>query len=152
IPVLWWRSVGHSHTAFAVESFIDELAHAAGQDPVEFRRSLLPADARQRPVLELAVEQSGWNTPLPEGRARGVAVHEPFASVVAQVAEVSVEVGELRVHRVVRAVDCGMVVHPDTVKAQMEGAIVFGLSAALHGAITFKDGRVEQSNFHDYPV
>ena len=152
IPVLWWRSVGHSHTAFVVESFIDELAHAAGQDPVAFRRGLLPADSRLRRLLDTTAEAFGWGQPLPAGHGAGIAVHESFGSAVAQAAEVSVEDGHIRVHRVVCAVDCGLVVNPDGVEAQMQSGIVFGLSAALHGEITFRDGRVEQSNFHDYPI
>lgn len=153
VPVLWWRSVGHSHTAFVVESFIDELAAAAGKDPYEFRRTLLTEHPRHKGVLELAASKAGWGTLTATGRYRGIAVHESFGSYVAQVAEVSVsEGGQVRVHRVVCAIDCGTVVNPDTVAAQMESGIVFGLSAALHGAITLKRGRVEQSNFHDYPV
>jgi isoquinoline 1-oxidoreductase beta subunit len=152
IPVLWWRSVGHTHTAFAMESLVDELAKAAGRDPVEYRRALLKNHPRHLGVLNLAVEKAGWNTKLPEGRARGVAVHESFGSFVAQVAEVSIESGEIRVQRVVCAADCGIVVNPAGVAQQMESGIAFGLSAALAGAIEFKDGRVQQSNFHDYPV
>ena len=152
IPVLWWRSVGHSHTAFVVESFVDELAHAAGQDPVAFRRGLLPADSRLRRLLDTTAQAFGWGQPLPAGHGAGIAVHESFGSAVAQAAEVSVEDGRIRVHRVVCAVDCGPVVNPDGVEAQMQSGIVFGLSAALHGEITLRDGRVEQSNFHDYPV
>ncbi|MBI5442823.1 MAG: xanthine dehydrogenase family protein molybdopterin-binding subunit [Deltaproteobacteria bacterium] len=151
IPVLWWRSVGHSFTAFAVEGFLDELAHAAGRDPFEYRRSLLAGHPRHRAVLELVADRAGWGKPLGEGRAMGIAVHESFKSFVAQVAEVSVEPkGKVRVHRVVCAVDCGTVVNPLTVEAQMQGAVAFGLTATLYGAITFKEGRVEQSNFHDY--
>jgi len=153
VPVLWWRSVGHSHTAFVVESFIDELAHAAGKDPYEYRMALLGKHPRHRAVLELAAKKAGWGGSLPKGRARGLAVHESFGSFVAQVAEVSVSPrGEVRVHNVTCAIDCGRAVNPSTVTAQMESGIVFGLSAALFGAITLKDGRVEQSNFHDYPV
>jgi isoquinoline 1-oxidoreductase beta subunit len=153
VPVLWWRSVGHSHTAFVVESFIDELAHAAGKDPFEFRRSLLTEHPRRKAVLELAAQKADWMKPPGKGIGRGIAVHESFGSLVAQVAEVSVNpAGRVRVHKVVCAVDCGMVVNPEIVKAQMESGIVFGLSAALHGAITFKEGRVEQSNFNDYPI
>jgi isoquinoline 1-oxidoreductase beta subunit len=151
--VQWWRSVGHSHTAFVVESFVDEVAHEAGRDPYEFRRKLLVKHPRHFGVLKLAAEKAGWNAPLPKGRSRGIAVHESFGSFVAQVAEVSVSgAGEVRIHRVVCAIDCGMIVNPDTIKAQMESGIVFGLSAALHGKISFKDGKVEQSNFHDYPI
>ncbi len=152
IPVGYWRSVGHAHTAFAVECMIDELAAAAHQDPVAFRRDLLRDSPRHRAVLDLAAEQAGWGTPAPDGHFRGVAVHESFGSWVAQVAEVSVVGGAVRVHRVVCAVDCGMVVNPDTVRAQMEGGIVYGLTAALKGRITIEAGRVKESNFHDYPM
>jgi isoquinoline 1-oxidoreductase beta subunit len=153
VPVLWWRSVGHSHTAFVVESFMDEVAHSAGKDPYELRRKLLAKHPRHRGVLELVAEKAGWGSTLPTGRGRGIAMHESFGSFVAQAAEVSVSPdGEVRVHRVVCAIDCGRVVNPSTIEAQMESGIVFGLSAALHGAISFKNGRVEQSNFHDYPV
>jgi isoquinoline 1-oxidoreductase beta subunit len=153
VPVLWWRSVGHSQTAFVTESFIDEAAHGAGKDPYEFRRALLEKHPRHKAVLELAAEKAGWGNPLPEGLARGIAVHESFGSFVAQVAEVSVSSsGELKVHRVVCAVDCGPIVNPDTVAAQMESGIVFGLTAALYGEITFKNGRVEQSNFNNYEM
>jgi isoquinoline 1-oxidoreductase beta subunit len=153
VPVLWWRSVGHSHTAFVVESFLDELAAAAGKDPYEYRKQLLSSHPRLLGVLNLAAEKADWGKPLPAGRARGMAVHESFGSFVAQVAEVSVGAdSRISVHRVVCAVDCGKYVNPEIIRAQMESGIVFGLSAALHGAITFKDGRVEQSNFHDYPL
>ncbi|BDV44147.1 aldehyde oxidase [Geotalea uraniireducens] len=153
VPVLWWRSVGHSFTAFVVESFLDELAHAAGQDPYQYRRGLLAGHPRHRGVLDLAAAKAGWGAPLPPGRSRGIAVHESFGSFVAQVAEVSVgNRGEIRVHRVVCAVDCGRLVNPEIIAAQMESGIAFGLSAALHSAITFKNGRVEQHNFNDYQV
>jgi isoquinoline 1-oxidoreductase beta subunit len=153
VPVLWWRSVGHSFTAFVKECFIDECAAAAKQDPVAYRRLLLIDHPRVRGVMDLAAERAGWGRQLPVGHATGIAVHESFGSLVAQVAEVSVSpAGAVTVHRVVCAVDCGPIVNPDTVRAQMESGIVFGLSAALYGRITFKDGRVEQSNFHDYPV
>ncbi len=152
VPTLWWRSVGHSHTAFVMETMVDEMAAAAGEDPVAFRRKLLAKHPRVVATLDLAAQKAGWGTPLPKGRARGVAVHESFGSVCAQVAEVSIEKGAVRVHRVVAAFDCGLVVNPMTVEAQVQGAIAFGLSAALHGAITIKDGKVQQSNFHDYPV
>jgi isoquinoline 1-oxidoreductase beta subunit len=153
VPVLWWRSVGHSHTAFVVESFIDELAHAAGKDPFEYRRGLLASHPRHKGVLERAAAKAGWGKPLPAGRGRGIAVHESFGSFVAQVAEVSVSPrGQVKVHRVVAAVDCGQYVNPDTIAAQIEGGVAFGLSAALHGQITLKGGRVVQSNFHDYEV
>ncbi len=153
VPTLWWRSVGHSHTAFVVESFIDEVAHAAGKDPYEYRRALLDKQPRHKRVLELAAQKAGWGKPLPEGLSRGLAVHESFESFVAQVAEVSVlKEGKVRVHRVVCAIDCGPVVNPDTIRAQMEGGIVFGLTAALYGEITFENGRVKQRNFNDYPL
>jgi isoquinoline 1-oxidoreductase beta subunit len=153
VPVLWWRSVGHSQTAFVTESFIDEAAHGAGKDPLEFRRALLEKHPRHKGVLELAAEKAGWGNPLPAGQARGIAVHESFGSFVAQVAEVSISSsGEIKIHRVVCAVDCGRVVNPDTVAAQMESGIVFGLTAALYGEITFKNGRVEQSNFNNYEM
>jgi isoquinoline 1-oxidoreductase beta subunit len=153
VPVQWWRSVGHSHTAFVVESFIDELAHAAGKDPFAFRHHMLDDHPRHRAVLELAAEKAGWGAPAPKGRGRGLAVHSSFGSFVAQVAEVSVSFeGKVRVHKVVCAVDCGRVTNPDTVKAQLQGGVVYGLTAALYGAITLKNGRVEQSNFNDYPM
>ncbi len=153
VPTLWWRSVGHSHSGFVVESFLDELAHAAGQDPYEYRRALLVHHPRHKRALELVAEKAGWGKPLPAGRGRGLAIHESFQSLVAHVAEVSVSPeGQIRVHRVVCAVDCGPVVNPDAVRAQMEGGIVFGLTAALYGEITFENGRVKQRNFHDYPM
>jgi isoquinoline 1-oxidoreductase beta subunit len=136
-----------------VESFIDEVAREAGKDPYEFRRKLLARHPRHSGVLKLAAEKAGWGRPLPKGCGRGIAVHESFGSFVAQVAEASVSAeGEVRVHRVVCAIDCGKIVNPDTIKAQMESGIVFGLSAALYGQITLQNGRVEQSNFHDYPL
>jgi isoquinoline 1-oxidoreductase beta subunit len=152
VTVMWWRSVGNTHTAFAVEAFMDELAAAAGKDPVEFRRGLLAGSPRHLGVLNLAAEKSGWGTPLPAGRARGIAVHESFNSYVAEVAEVSLENGKPVVHRVVCAVDCGIAVNPDVVRMQMESGIAYGLSAALHGEITLKEGRVEQGNFDGYQV
>jgi len=152
IPVLWLRSVGHTHTGFVMESVIDELAKAAGQDPLAYRRTLLAEHKRHLGVLELAAERAGWGTPLPAGRARGLAVHESFGSFVAQVAEVSVDNDAIRVHNVVCAIDCGIAVNPAGVVAQMESGIVFGLSAALFGRLDIKDGRVQQSNYHDYRV
>ncbi len=153
IPVGFWRSVNNSYNAFAVETFIDELAAAAKADPFEYRRALLTNAPRHRAVLELAAAKAGWGTPPPVGRARGIAVFKSFESFVAQVAEVSVSpTGAVRVHRVVCAVDCGMYVNPDTIEAQMQSAIVFGLTAALKGAITIEKGRVEQGNFHDYEM
>jgi isoquinoline 1-oxidoreductase subunit beta len=153
VPVQWWRSVGSTHTAFSTETFIDELATTAGKDPVEFRRALLEKHPRHLGVLNLVAEKAGWGAPLQNGKARGVALHESFNSYIAQVAEVTVKPdGGLRVDRVVCAVDCGVAINPDVIRAQMEGGIGFGLAAALHGAITLNEGRVEQSNFHDYPV
>lgn len=153
VPVLWWRSVGHTHTAFVMETLIDELAQAAGKSPLEYRRTLLKDHPRHLGVLNLAAEKINWEGSKPlVGRARGVAVHESFGSFVAQIAEVSLDQGKVQVHRVICAIDCGIAVNPDGVVAQMESGIAFGLSAALHGALSFKDGRVEQSNFHDYKV
>ncbi|WP_374350655.1 molybdopterin cofactor-binding domain-containing protein [Chitinimonas sp.] len=158
VPVQWWRSVGHTHTGHATEVMIDQLAVAAGADPVAFRLALLGEHPRHRAVLQLAADKAGWGKPLPPGkpgekRGRGVAVVESFNSFVAEVAEVTVASdGSVRVDRVVCAVDCGIAINPDVIRAQMEGGIGFALSAALHGNITLKAGAVEQSNFHDYPV
>ena len=154
VPVTWLRSVGHTHTAFVVESFIDELAHAAGKDPFAFRRDLLTKHPRHKRVLELAAAKAGWESTRPvEHHGRGIAVHESFGSYVAHVAEVSVGPGgNIRVHRFVCAIDCGPVVNPDSIRAQMEGCIAFGLTAALYGEITLENGRVKQRNFHDYPI
>lgn len=152
VPVGFWRSVGASQNVFVTECFFDEVARAAGKDPVALRRELLKNHPRLRAVLDLAAQKAGWDTAPAAGRARGIAVAESFASFVAQVAEVSIENGKVRVHRVVCAVDCGTVVNPNTVAAQMEGAIIFGLSAALKGEITLANGRVQQSNFNDYPL
>jgi isoquinoline 1-oxidoreductase beta subunit len=152
VPVQWWRSVGHSHTGFSVEAFFDEVAHAGGKDPYELRRKLLANQPRMKAVLELAAQKANWGSKLPPGVGRGIATHFSFDSYVAQVVEASVEKGAVKVHRVFCAVDCGLVINPDTVRAQMEGGIVFGLTAALKTEITLKDGRVEQSNFHDYQM
>ena len=157
VPVQWWRSVGSSHTAFATEIFIDEVAQAAGKDTLAFRRALLQKQPRHLAVLELAAQKSDWAKPLATKpgvrRGRGFALHASFNSVVGQVAEVSVKPdGSFKVDRVVCVVDCGLAINPSIVRAQMEGGIGFGLSAALYGAITLKDGHVEQSNFHDYPL
>jgi isoquinoline 1-oxidoreductase beta subunit len=149
VPLGYWRSVGHSHNAFFKESFIDELAHAAGQSGAAFRRALLVKHPRHLAVLDAALAKAGA---APAGRAHGVALHQSFGSIVAQVAEVSVEGRDIRVHRVVCAIDCGIAVNPNIIAQQMESAVLFGLSAALAGEITIKRGRVEQSNFHDYPV
>ncbi len=152
VPVLWWRSVGHTHTAFVMETLIDELAAAAKQDPVAFRRKLLAKNPRFLKVLDLAAEKSGWGSALPPGRARGIAIVESFNTVCAQVAEVSLEKGAPKVHKVTAAIDCGLVVNPLTVEAQVQSAIAYGLGPLLFSEITLKDGRVEQSNFHDYKV
>ncbi len=152
IRTWFWRSVGNSQNYFFTESFIDEMAHAAGKDPYEFRRALLAKQPRHKGVLELAAQKAGWGTPPPSGRARGIAVAESFGSYIAEVAEVSLENGKPRVHRVVVAADVGTTVNPDTIAAQMESGVVYGLTAALYGKITFKDGQVEQSNFNDYPM
>ena len=158
VPVLWWRSVGSTHTAYSTETFIDELAFAAKKDPVAFRRAMLGKHPRYLGALDLAAAKADWGKPLAPGKAgetrgRGVALHESFNSVVAQVAEVTVgKDGKFRVDRVVCAVNCGIAVNPNVVRAQMEGGIGFGLSAALYGKITLKNGEVEQSNFHDYPL
>jgi isoquinoline 1-oxidoreductase beta subunit len=153
VPVQWWRSVGSSHTAFAVETFIDQLALAAQRDPLEFRRTLLTDHPRHLGVMELAASKAGWGTAPGAGRGRGIAVHESFNTFVAQVAEVTVRADKtFTVDRVVIAVDCGVAVNPDIVRAQMEGGMGFGLAAALSSEITLDEGRVVQSNFHDYSV
>jgi isoquinoline 1-oxidoreductase beta subunit len=156
VPVQWWRSVGSTHTAFSTETFLDELAATAGKDPYQVRRALLAKSPRHKAVLEMAATEADWSAPLVSARVgdrrgRGIAVHESFNTVVAQVAEVTVRRdGSYRVDRVMCAVDCGLAVNPDVIRAQMESGIVYGLTAAMHGAITLKDGVVEQSNFHDY--
>lgn len=152
IPVGWWRSVGSSQNAFVTECFLDEVAAAAGRDPLDLRRELLAAAPRHRAVLDLAAEKAGWGVSPGSGRGKGLAVHESFGSIVAVCAEVAVAQGAVRVERVVCAVDCGTVVNPDTVEAQMESGILFGLSAALKQEITIEKGRVVQSNFDDYPM
>jgi len=134
-----------------METMIDELANAAGKDPVAYRRSMLKSK-RHLGVLELVAEKSGWNNPLPAGQFRGIAVHESFGSFVAQVAEISIDKGQLKVHRVVCAVDCGTAINPEGVRAQMESGIIFGLTAVLYGEITFENGKVKQRNFHDYKI
>ncbi|WP_347341743.1 xanthine dehydrogenase family protein molybdopterin-binding subunit [Bradyrhizobium uaiense] len=147
----WWRGVGPTHNVFVVESFIDELAHAAQQDPVAYRKGLLGHNPRALAVLSLAAEKSGWGSPLPPRHGRGISVQFAYGSYTSQVAEVHVAPdGSVRVNRVVCAIDCGMYVNPDTIEAQVQGGTLFGLTAALHGSITFKDGRVEQSNFDTY--
>ncbi|MBA5778576.1 xanthine dehydrogenase family protein molybdopterin-binding subunit [Stappia sp. F7233] len=151
VPVLWWRSVGHTHTAYVVETMIDRLAKAAGKDPVAFREGLLKDDPRKLGVLRLAAEKAGWNDPLPEGRHRGVAVHKSFNTYVAEVAEISFrDDGTVKVEKVTCAVDCGVPVNPDNIRAQMEGGIGYGLGAILRNEITMTDGEVDQSNFDAY--
>jgi len=148
-----WRSVGHTQHSFFNESFVDELAHKAGQDPFEFRRALLKHTPRHRKVLETAAENAGWGTPLPAGRARGIAIEQSFGSIVSQVAEVSLaDNGDVKVHKVTAAVDVGTAINPDSVEAQIQSGIIYGLTAALYGNISIDGGRVEQSNFHDYEM
>jgi isoquinoline 1-oxidoreductase beta subunit len=152
VPTLWWRSVGHTQNGYATEVFFDELAHAAGKDPFEFRRALLQEHPRHLAVLELAAEKAGWNEPLGEGRGRGIAMHESFGSFVAEVVEVSIDDGSFTVDRVVCAVDCGIAVNPDVIKAQMEGGIAYALSAALREEVTLTEGEVQQGNFDRYRI
>ena len=152
IPVLWWRSVGATHTAFAMECMIDELAHAAGKDPLAYRLALLAKQPRHAAVLQLAAEKAGWTTAPPAGRARGLALHESFGTIVAECAEVSVTDKKIRVHSVAAAVDCGTAVNPLGIEAQVQSAIAYGLTAALYGKLTLTKGQVHESNFHDYPI
>ena len=163
VPPLWWRSVEHSFNGFAVECFVDELAAAAGQDPVQFRKSLLvkpanwkakndedPDPARLRAVMELAAEKAGWGTPMPKGKGRGIATYHSFGSYIAEVAEVTVQGNNFKIDRMVAAIDCGQIVNPESVRSQAESAIIYGLSAALKNEITIKNGAVEQTNFDGY--
>lgn len=150
IPITWWRSVGHSHNGFAVETFMDEVAYALGQDPFEFRRQRIAHEPRQLAVLERAAALGNWGETPPKGRARGIALHRSYGTYVAQVVEASISAGEIHVHWVACAVDCGQVVNPDIVRDQMESGIIFGLTAALYGKITLDNGIVQESNFHDY--
>jgi isoquinoline 1-oxidoreductase beta subunit len=152
VPVGFWRSVGHSHNAFFSESFIDEMAQQANADPLAFRRQLLRSAPSHLAVLDLVSSKAGWGSKLPAGRARGLALHESFGSIVAQVVEVSLQEGKPRVHRVVCAIDCGTVVNPGIVAQQMESAVVYGLTAALHGKVDILGGVVQQTNFPDYPM
>ena len=153
VPVLWWRSVGNTHTAFAMESMVDELAHAAGKDPLAFRRALLAGKPRHLKLLELVAEKGGWGSPAPAGVGRGLAVHASFGSIVAQLAEVRVDKDKrIRVQRVVCAVDCGTAVNPLSLEAQVQGSIAYGLGPTLSSALTIKDGEVQQGNFNDYKV
>jgi isoquinoline 1-oxidoreductase beta subunit len=152
VPWGFWRSVDHSLHAFFTESFTDELAHAAGKDPYEFRRDLLADNTRFRDVLDLAAEKADWYAPLAENHGRGIAIHKSFGTIVAQVVDVEVNDGEVRVHRVICAVDCGFAMHPDGLRSQMESGIIYGLTAALYSDISIHRGAVAQSNFHDYPM
>jgi isoquinoline 1-oxidoreductase subunit beta len=168
VPRAWWRSVEHSSSGFVVESFVDELAASAGQDPLAFRMKLIGGDrkipmfgnekeppldtARLKGVLQLAADKAGWGKPLPKGQGRGIATFYSFNSYTAAVAEVSVKDGAVKLHRLVYAVDCGRPINPEGIRAQVESAAIYGLSAALHDAITIMDGRVEQSNFNDYQM
>jgi len=152
IPYGFWRSVGSSVNGWVTEQFIDEVAVAAGKDPYQFRRGLLDKHPRHRAVLDLVAEKAGWGKPLPAGQHRGIALHECFGSIVGLVADVSVTDGAVRVHKLTCAVDCGWTVNPDTIVAQMEGGLIYGLSAALKGEITIRNGRVVQNHFGDYPV
>jgi isoquinoline 1-oxidoreductase subunit beta len=153
VPVLWWRSVGSTHTAYSTEVMIDQLAHAAGADPVEFRRGLLQHHPRHLGVLELAAAKAGWGTPSPAGKARGIAVHESFSTYVAQVAEIALrEDGSFAVERVVCAVDCGVPVNPDIIRAQMEGGVGFGLGTVLKSALHLEQGRVVEANYDTFEV
>jgi isoquinoline 1-oxidoreductase beta subunit len=152
VPVLWFRSVGNTHTAYVMETMIDELAHAAGQDPLKYRRQLLKDSPRHLAALNLAAKKADWDSALPKGRYKGIAVHESFGSFVAQVAEISIDNGKLRVHKVTCAIDCGLAVNPDGVRAQMESGIIFGLTMALYGELTLDKGEVQQSNFYDYRI
>jgi len=151
IPVLWWRSVGSTHTAYVMETFIDELAAAANRDPVEFRLSMLENHPRHAAVLKLAAEKAEWDKPLPEGRSRGVALHESFSTFVAEVVEITYKDGsDFTVDRVVCAVDCGTAINPDQIRAQMEGGIGFGLGAILQEELTLTGGVVDQENYDTY--
>ena len=152
VPVQWWRSVGHTHTAFATECFIDELAALARKDPYQFRRPMLLKHPRHLRVLDLAAQKAGWDKPLPKGWGRGIAVHFSFESYNAQVAEVSVRDGKVMLHRIVSAMDCGRYVNPGIIAAQMEGGAIFGASAALYQELTFENGRLQQTNFHSFPM
>jgi CO/xanthine dehydrogenase Mo-binding subunit len=152
IRVGFWRSVGNSHNAFTVESVLDEAANLAGLDPLEYRLTLLQNKPRHRTVLERVAQDADWGSALPEGHAQGVALHESFKSIVAQIVEVSIDTGNVRVHKVHCVIDCGRYVNPNIIRQQVEGGVVFGLSAALYEQIFLKEGAVTNSNFHDYRV
>jgi isoquinoline 1-oxidoreductase beta subunit len=151
VPTSWWRGVGGLRSAFVVESFIDELAHAAGQDPLAYRLSLI-TEPRIRTVLERAGQEAGWGTPLPEGHGRGIAVLQLWGTIIALIVEAHVADGAILVPKATVALDCGLAINPLSVAAQVEGGVIFGLSAALFGEVTIHGGRVEQSNFHDYRI
>ncbi|WP_156667153.1 molybdopterin cofactor-binding domain-containing protein, partial [Rhizobium bangladeshense] len=149
----WWRGVGATHNLFVIESFVDEMAHATKQDPLEFRRKMLTRNPRALAVLNLAAEKAGWSDPLPEGRGRGISLQFAFGTYLAHIIEIEVtSEKEVKLLRSVIAVDCGVVVNPDTVEAQMQGGVIFGLSSAMFNAVTFTDGAVDQSNFDMYRV
>jgi len=151
VPTVFWRGVGPNNNVFAIESFIDELAKKAGKDPVDFRVSLLDKTPRLKSVVQLAAQKSGWGGALPARAGRGIAAQISFASFIATVCEAEVdENGEIKIRRLISVVDTGIAVNPDTVVAQLQGGLIFGLTAALHGEITIAKGRVQQSNFHDY--
>ena len=151
VKLNWWRGVGPTHNTFVVESFMDELAHEAGRDPVAYRQALLGKEPRSLAVLDLAAMKAGWGTPLPPRSGRGISLHKNFDTRAALVVEVAVdEAGSIRLRRIVAAVDCGIQINPDTIRAQIQGGVIFGLSAALYNGITFAQGRVQQGNFNDY--
>jgi isoquinoline 1-oxidoreductase subunit beta len=151
IPFTWWRGVGPTHNVFVVESFIDELAHSAQRDPLDYRKQLLGKNPRAKAVLELVAEKSNWGSPLPARRGRGVSLHDSFGSFLAVVVEVTVDQsGEIKIDKAVAAMDCGLTINPDQVKAQLEGGLNFGFTAALYSDITLKNGKVQQGNFNDY--
>ena len=152
VPILWFRSVGHTHTAYVMETMIDRLAHAAGRDPVDYRRAMFTNHPRHLAALNLVAEKGNWQKPLPKGRYKGVAVNMAFGSYVATIAEVSISNGLVQVHKIDCAIDCGLAVNPDGVKAQMESGIIFGLTMALYGELTLADGKVQQNNFYDYRI
>jgi isoquinoline 1-oxidoreductase beta subunit len=153
VTILWWRAVGHTHTAFVMETMIDQLAHAAGKDPVNYRRDLLQGSLRSLAALNLAAEKAGWGKPLPKGHFHGVAVHHSFRSHVAEIVEISFDAADnLIVHRVTCAIDCGLTINPENIKAQMESCIIFGLTMAKYGELSITNGKVDQNNFYDYKV
>jgi isoquinoline 1-oxidoreductase beta subunit len=152
VPILWFRSVGHTHTAYVMETMLDELAHNAGHDPIEYRRGLFKEHPRHLAALDLVAEKGNWKKALPKDRYKGVAVNEAFGSYVATIAEVSIANGQVRVHKIDCAIDCGLAVNPEGVKAQMESGIIFGLSMALYGELTLEGGKLQQNNFYDYRI